>query len=1350
VVGSQVGPHLIKGSGVTDKDPRYLPDVFDFSRLFVACRSDELTAANVAEKRAYVGFPGGARILVTGEAGTGKTTFVLALIRSMIAAARADHYDPDAAAIATTLYGGGPRNGFDVYYLSTEVRYGRLQKIFAQFGWFGEQDRIFAGNFYVPAIPEDSIRLPMQGPQDLIDLVLQALRNEVAHRERARPAFVVVDTLTAMLKDSRDPGERRREAAEFMNRVEEAVGRRWLALMLLLAERSPSPEPVSYAEEVVADFVFRLGRRTTSGNRWQRALALTKCAGVNMTIGDHSWAVLGHDGIANVIGVRDLRKTLTLRAMAPDGAAHRSIGEKWEDKPNVGQPWATVAVFPVSSLPPIGQLKDQALGPPIGTGTEGLDEMLLNDESFWVESAIGSGARRTRNNALKSGTTTLVLGTAGTGKTTLCLQFLAHEGLSLPEAERKAQFGKTLYIDFENPRDRLRTLFPDVTALGAAKKAWDDFFESANIIYRHRANLDLNVLLAETRFVMKQHQVTRVVVDGLSDLLATTDTADYARLVETLLWTLRTAHKSERPVTTFVTFELQPQKVAMVDAGHLGVEGLSASADNVIVLRQLSINDELRRTIHILKARATSPDRKVREVVFDLTHGRDRPLAIGGGLETYTGLLNNRPEPVAILLQLFAENAKENRYNDELEQRLGRLFRYSVKLYGFSESSITRTYLDMISQTRRVPPSDIKVLSLDEWWIRDLSAKSKSAPNLQIPLLSLEPFLRPRVTDPRDAGRSSSRPVRTQAPFWVWEIVKATIFKKSDTDPGPARPAGGAGADGHVSGGDRRAEAAAAKPSLLAVPHYMDFGLFCVNTHVLQKVFEKAADWPRVLDQLPRRWVRKGDATVHPFGFQPPRPGKGERELLVDWMAAARDEKVQGFAFDSETAETIVCTFLEFCWNFGAREDFLEDNAGDLVQQKAAARDALHLLQYLVYHRLMLLRPSRKDLREALFTRHWYSTLAEANTTGELPGADSGPPPGGSNEIVTLLRSAGVEPPSIGSSVIMALPFMPLGKAEDGEVLRLAFRDLCKRLERLVYRMLAALVYRGGEPGDGDPRPRLLHDALDVIEDCIASPFDAADVVRRLRALRMAAGGLRTMALVEPVFGRGFQVGAASEAFQNYSHANVERGRRVRANVAAAMAINVRDILELLRWFQFRADMIESQVGLDPRSSHRPDQLHPAWGEWLSKLGLTGYCCAGSWMLGVERQTHSPDLSWKIIEEATSLDEARLRAETGAGMPARKDFLDSHGEKDVPYAEHLKWKDLLLFAGSRARRRDRIVRRDREIADIFAKIIDSVTHCLTVAAAAADRKHEGGKADVRRAMRTAELAVEDIFRMARV
>ena len=29
-----------------DNDHRYLPDVFDFSRLFVACRSDELTAAN--------------------------------------------------------------------------------------------------------------------------------------------------------------------------------------------------------------------------------------------------------------------------------------------------------------------------------------------------------------------------------------------------------------------------------------------------------------------------------------------------------------------------------------------------------------------------------------------------------------------------------------------------------------------------------------------------------------------------------------------------------------------------------------------------------------------------------------------------------------------------------------------------------------------------------------------------------------------------------------------------------------------------------------------------------------------------------------------------------------------------------------------------------------------------------------------------------------------------------------------------------------------------------------------------------------------------------------------------------
>lgn len=1304
-----------------DNDPRYLPDLFDFSRLFVKCRCDELTKDNVDDMKPYVGFRQRARILVTGEAGAGKTTFVLAMLRSMIAAARADHFNEDAARVAKRLY-AGDASQFDVYYLSTEVRYNRLKDIFAQFGWFTNDSIFSEENFHVPTIPEDSIRLPMQGPQDLIDLVLHALKNEVVHHEQSRPAFVVVDTLTAMLKDSRDPGERRREAGEFMNRVEEAVGHDRLALMLLLAERSPTPEPVAYAEEVVADFVFRLGRRTTSGGRWQRSLALTKCAGVNMTIGDHSWAVLGHDGIDNVIAVRSLREDLMLSAMSPNAATHQQLLKQLKAKqqvPDLRQPfeserWATVAVFPVSSLPPIGKLENQELGPAIATGTEGLDEMLLNDQNFWVESAIAHRAVRTHKNALKSGTTTLVLGTAGTGKSTLCLQFLAHEGLSLPKEEREKVFKKALYIDFENPADRLKTLFPNVETLGAdMKEAWDDFFTHANIVYRHRSNLDLNVLLAEIRFVMRKNEVTRVVVDGLSDLLATTDTADYARLVETLLWTLRTAHKSERPldesarpVTTFVTFELPPQKIATIDAGHLGVEGLSASADNVIVLQQLSINDELRRTIYILKARAMNPDRKVREIVFDLTPGRDRPLAIGGGLETYTGLLNNRPEPVRILLQLFAENSAERDYNAKLATRLVQLFRYDVKMYGFSESSITRTYLDMISQTRRVPPSDIKVLSLDEWWIRDLTARQAQA-RKNIPLLSLDPFLLPvEVTSSGEhSAHSASLPVRTQAQFWVWEIEKASMVIPAERN-------------------------VSTQSSLLAVPHSMDFGLFCVNTKVLDNVGEIKAEWPDILKKLPRRMIRR--AHGKPFGFAEPEPKK--KVLLVDWMAAARDKKKQGFAFDSETTETIVCTFLEFCWNFGARENFLEDDAGDADRQKQAAKDALHLLQYLVYHKLMLPRPNRKNLAEALFTRHWYSTLTEANSTERQPGDT-------------------LDPKHTDKPVIMALPFMPLGDADDTDVLRLAFGDLCQRLERLVYRMLAAVLYR--RPRKLDMYTAQLHVILTLTQRCLDGPPPSAnEIVTALKKLRAKIALIRMMALKEAVFARGYQAEADLTTFEDYARSNGERGANVRRCLPAAKAINIRDILELLRWFQFRADMIESQIGIDSGSKFKtlPSKFHPDWGPWLKSLGLTGYCCAGSWMLGVERQTHSPHLSWKVIEEATSLDEARERAEVGAGMPARKDFHDSHGDNTVPYAAHLKWKELLLYAGSRARRRDRIVSQNREIADIFGRIIHSVMHSLTVAAAAADISSISPKKKqwyAEQAERTADKAIEDIFEMAR-
>src|SRR5207248_688903 len=114
--------------------------------------------------------------------------------------------------------------------------------------------------------------------------------------------------------------------------------------------------------------------------------------------------------------------------------------------------------------------------------------------------------------------------------------------------------------------------------------AFQVLFENWHSVFRRRGNLDINMLLAEVRQVIRQKAIRRVAVDGLSDLLATTQKDDYARLVELLLGTIRDAGRDR--VTTFITFELEAKDT---DAGHVAIEGLSAAADNVVVLRQMAI-----------------------------------------------------------------------------------------------------------------------------------------------------------------------------------------------------------------------------------------------------------------------------------------------------------------------------------------------------------------------------------------------------------------------------------------------------------------------------------------------------------------------------------------------------------------------------------------------------------------------------------------------------------------------------------------------------------------------------------------------------------------------------------------
>ena len=230
------------------------------------------------------------------------------------------------------------------------------------------------------------------------------------------------------------------------------------------------------------------------------------------------------------------------------------------------------------------------------------------------------------------------------------------------------------------------------------------------------------------------------------------------------------------------------------------------TADNVVVLRQIPIHDHLRKTAYILKARQQKHDPVVRGVHTTSTYGADLPLTIEAGFEHYVNVLSGKPEPITVVTQLFAENDAELQFNRALAKSLRRIFGCTVKELEFSRRDILRTLQDAVSESSVVPPSDVKLISLDEWWIRDYaldrSISGTSGTGSNDPLMPVDMFY----------GMPSSRTVpgrqyQAISEHWVFELEKATVpALTSATDPRrttgadealPAPPA--AGARGHFT-----------------------------------------------------------------------------------------------------------------------------------------------------------------------------------------------------------------------------------------------------------------------------------------------------------------------------------------------------------------------------------------------------------------------------------------------------------------------------------------------------------------------------------------------------------------------
>lgn len=230
-----------------------------------------------------------------------------------------------------------------------------------------------------------------------------------------------------------------------------------------------------------------------------------------------------------------------------------------------------------------GQPRDER----IPTGIEGLDPVF--------------------GGALVRGSTTLLLGSSGSGKTTACLQF-ALEGARTGEP--------SLFYGFFEPVDALRK---KAIRLGHAV---DDYERKglASFEWRSPSDAMLDREAHDLMAIVQEKKIRRLALDGFPGFR----TADEAERMSTAFAAVL-SELSRSGVTVWVTDETRELFVRDV---HVPTSNVSALFHNIVFLRQVERDAALVQLLGVLKTRDSDHDRRLWELELgDMGLRAMRPFA---------------------------------------------------------------------------------------------------------------------------------------------------------------------------------------------------------------------------------------------------------------------------------------------------------------------------------------------------------------------------------------------------------------------------------------------------------------------------------------------------------------------------------------------------------------------------------------------------------------------------------------------------------------------------------------------------------------------------------------------------
>lgn len=223
---------------------------------------------------------------------------------------------------------------------------------------------------------------------------------------------------------------------------------------------------------------------------------------------------------------------------------------------------------------------------------------------------------------LPGGSNTIVLGPSGSGKTMLGLQFLS-------AGAREDQIG--LYLGFY---ERPASLLAKGARLGLGLDAAHER-GVLHLFWEPPIEGGLDAVVERVLRAVVDRRVTRLCFDGLHGFRHHAEYPERTRAV----FSAFAAELTRLGVTTLFTLETRD----IVSAGiAIPIDGVSALADNIILLRHVELRSQLYRLISILKVRDRAYDGAIRE--FQIT---DRGVVVADTFDSAEQILTGAARTVA-------------------------------------------------------------------------------------------------------------------------------------------------------------------------------------------------------------------------------------------------------------------------------------------------------------------------------------------------------------------------------------------------------------------------------------------------------------------------------------------------------------------------------------------------------------------------------------------------------------------------------------------------------------------------------------------------------------------------------